>query len=216
MDLLGKVKMAYFPMLQEKNELSKVDVAIVEGSISTEKQAEGIKKIRELSTFLIAIGSCATHGGINSLRNPMPNAARYVYGEKVQSSGMHAEGIDKYVHVDYYLRGCPPIKEEFTDVLNTILLKAKPLVYNQPVCSECRLKENLCLLQHGALCLGPITFGGCGALCPSNNLSCDGCRGQLADGNIKALTECLEANGIRKNNMKKLIEMYNTARIVLT
>jgi sulfhydrogenase subunit delta len=217
LDLMSKVRVVYFPMLQERNELAKIDVAVVEGSISTEKHIEAIKKIRELSSYVVAIGACATHGGINSIRNPldMKSVDRYVYGKESPVPSVSSHGIDKYVKVDYYLRGCPPVKEEFTRVLKSLLLQSRPFVYNQPVCSECRIRENLCLLQHGSICLGPITYGGCGALCPTNNLGCDGCRGQFEDGNRKALADCLEANGIGKKQMEELVAMFNTAGVVL-
>lgn len=43
---------------------TKVDIAFVEGSISTPEEAERIKKIRDNSKYIITIGACATAGGI--------------------------------------------------------------------------------------------------------------------------------------------------------
>lgn len=48
---------------------AKVDIAFVEGSISTPDEEERIKKIRQNSRFIITIGACATAGGIQALRN---------------------------------------------------------------------------------------------------------------------------------------------------
>jgi F420-non-reducing hydrogenase small subunit len=39
--------------------------------------------------------------------------------------------------------------------------------------------ENKCLLQQGYMCLGPITQGDCGALCPKVNIPCAGCGGPI-------------------------------------
>ena len=46
-----------------------VDIAFVEGSISTPDEIERIKTIRNNSTHVITIGACATTGGIQALRN---------------------------------------------------------------------------------------------------------------------------------------------------
>ena len=43
------------------------------GSISTPEQLELIQSVREQSHFLLAIGACATAGGIQALRNMRNN-----------------------------------------------------------------------------------------------------------------------------------------------
>ena len=45
------------------------DVSLVEGSITTPGDVERIREMREASKFLVAIGACATAGGIQALRN---------------------------------------------------------------------------------------------------------------------------------------------------
>lgn len=46
-----------------------------------------------------------------------------------------------------------------------------------PVCAECTLYSELCLLRKGILCLGPFTIAGCNAICTKQNAPCIGCRG---------------------------------------
>jgi len=48
---------------------AKVDIAFIEGSISTPSDLNRIEKIRKQSQYLITIGACATAGGIQALRN---------------------------------------------------------------------------------------------------------------------------------------------------
>jgi sulfhydrogenase subunit delta len=215
LDLVKKVRILHFPIVQQKSDYDELDIAIVEGSISTRKQAEQVQKIREKAKLVIALGACATHGGVNSIRNTANDKSveRKVYGKQCPLPSIKAVGIDKYITVDYYLRGCPPVKEEFTRVFKELLLGLKPFVYNQPVCTECLIKENGCLLKKGELCLGPITVGGCGAICPSNNLVCDGCRGPTEDANLDALQEAMECGGISKSELKRLVSIYNTASV---
>ena len=45
------------------------DVSLVEGSVTTERDARRIVQIREASRMLVTIGACATAGGVQALRN---------------------------------------------------------------------------------------------------------------------------------------------------
>jgi len=49
----------YAKVLKGKNVLDSLDVAFVEGAISSQNQAEKLKKIRAVCRKLVAIGSCA-------------------------------------------------------------------------------------------------------------------------------------------------------------
>src|SRR3990167_5743145 len=64
----------YAKALKTKNILDQLDVAFVEGAISSQNQAEKLKKIRGLSTKLVAIGSCAVSG--------FPSAQRNLFGKE--------------------------------------------------------------------------------------------------------------------------------------
>lgn len=48
-----------------------------------------------------------------------------------------------------------------------------------PVCAECSLHEECCLLANGEVCLGPLTVAGCNGICMHSNRSCEGCRGPV-------------------------------------
>ncbi len=63
------VSIEYFLEAQSANRWDFFDLAFVEGSVSTPEEEERIRKIRESSRFLIAIGACAVSGGIQSARN---------------------------------------------------------------------------------------------------------------------------------------------------
>ena len=52
---------------------AQVDIAIVEGSISTPEDEERIRRVRDQSRFLIAVGACACSGGVQALRNVKPS-----------------------------------------------------------------------------------------------------------------------------------------------
>ena len=80
-----------------------VDIAFVEGSISTREDETRIAVIREHSRYLIAIGACATSGGVQALRNFGQGqdwlAQIYPHPEQIDSLNA-ACPISDYVRVD--------------------------------------------------------------------------------------------------------------------
>ncbi len=45
------------------------DIALIEGSITRPEDEERLRKIRERAKILVALGSCATIGGVNKIKN---------------------------------------------------------------------------------------------------------------------------------------------------
>lgn len=58
-------------------------------------------------------------------------------------------------------------------------LSKELMVEGIPVCSECPLPPDECLLKKGVLCLGMITLSGCNAECVLGGGECWGCRGPV-------------------------------------
>jgi sulfhydrogenase subunit delta len=180
-----------FLMAKSDNSEGPFDVALVEGSVSTEKELHELLEIREKAKVLVAIGGCACHGGIQSnfldpelWRENLKN----VYGDvkMVHSVPLLAKPIDAFVKVDYYLPGCPIGREQFLFTLTRMLNGSPPELYRFPVCMECKWNENDCLLNKNILCLGPLTAAGCGAVCINHNLPCVGCWGPYEEANRTA------------------------------
>ncbi len=46
-----------------------------------------------------------------------------------------------------------------------------------PVCADCSLQGQSCLLSKDMICLGPLTYSGCSIICPEEDYQCIGCRG---------------------------------------
>jgi len=210
LDMANHIKIIHFPIAQENNNEGPYDISFVEGGVSTDYQINKLKDIREKSKFLVALGTCSVYGGVQSIRNLMKKgeAEKIVYKDKIPVKSVDAVGIDKYVKVDYFIRGCPITKEEFVHVLKELLLGKIPKENIYPVCVECRQKENECLLQQGKFCMGPITYGGCGALCPSNSMICNGCRGPIEDATMLSEIEQLEKDGIKEKELHRLLTIF--------
>jgi len=67
--IAGEIEIANFPEASRAISKGPYDVSLVEGSITTPHDIVRIQKVRKQSKFLITIGSCATAGGIQALRN---------------------------------------------------------------------------------------------------------------------------------------------------
>jgi sulfhydrogenase subunit delta len=53
------VESRHMKALKTKNSLAGLDVAFVEGAISSESQAKEVRQIRENARYVVAIGACA-------------------------------------------------------------------------------------------------------------------------------------------------------------
>ena len=93
-----RVEIAYFLEATRRPLEGEFDVALVEGSVSTPGQEEEIRDIRRRSRFLITLGACASHGGIQGLRNfgslNVDQALAIVYAspQYVETLGLLAAG----------------------------------------------------------------------------------------------------------------------------
>lgn len=208
--IVDGVEFVHFRIGQSKNELSEFDVAFIEGSAVTKDEVELIKRIREHSKHVVAFGTCACFGGIAALGNftDLKEAKKYVYGDKGERfETVDVKPLSAHIHVDFMLRGCPIAKEDFDALVSDLLAGRVPREHARPVCMDCRMKENACLLLNGTICAGPVTYGGCGAPCPSTRMPCDGCRGPIEAPEMSA-----ELGLLRKiaddENITKLFRKY--------
>ena len=104
------VEIRYFPEASRNIGKGPFDIAFVEGSITTHHDADRIQQIRRQSRILIALGACATAGGIQALRNWKDSAefVRLVYAKPDYISTLKTSTpVAEHVIVDYELRGCP-------------------------------------------------------------------------------------------------------------
>jgi len=126
-DWLKKIDFIHARILRKDDtqELKEMNVAFVEGAISSEVQENKLKKIREKSKILVAIGSCAVTGSPSNQRNFFsrenfqeikPILDRFKYKEKVLK-------VADVVRVDDSVPGCPMNEEIFVSLINKFLVK---------------------------------------------------------------------------------------------
>ena len=108
----------------------------------------------------------------------------------------------RFVTVDFAIPGCPPEKGELLATLASLLRGCFPVFPSYPVCTECRNRENRCLLiEDNELCLGPLSQAGCNARCPAVGIACEGCRGPVTEANVAAELELLLEKGFPREEI---------------
>lgn len=199
--LFGDFDVVYSPTFVDLKEVPEVDLAIVEGGVRTEADEKLIREVRAKAKTLVALGICATHGGVTSLGNVTSLKKLLEKEYSILDKGILPELEDlmypicNFVDVDYYIPGCPPMPFLIVHTLKSIVNGKPPLRHQSVVCTECHRKivgakldrlyrtyekeadPVLCLVSQGFICLGSMTREGCGAPCPRAGFTCFGCRG---------------------------------------
>lgn len=211
-DLLDAVEIVQFrEAMTEKGE--DYAIAFVEGSISRESDEARLRQIRERAAVLVALGACAHLGGINAIKNaqPLDDVRRYVYRDKADWYETYpVRPLSAVVKVDAFIPGCPIDREEFVEVVKSVLLGKKVAIPDYPMCVECKRKENVCLFHKGGFCLGPVTRAGCGAICPTYGDGCEGCRGLIPNPNVNSESDVLVKYGLTVDAMLACWTMFGT------
>lgn len=110
-------------VLKKNNKLEGMDVAFVEGAITTESDAKKLREIRKNSKRLVAIGSCAING--------MPAAQRNMFDDKLKEEisfliekfkqTEKVRKVNEIVTVDAEVPGCPMEEDIFLKTLDKYL-----------------------------------------------------------------------------------------------
>lgn len=113
-------------------------VGIIEGGCCNEENVHVLKDFRKNCDILIALGDCATMGGIPAMRNNIPlkecfdeaykNGPTVYNPKKVYPSDKELPIIlnkvyplQEIVKIDYYLPGCPPSADSIWQTLVGLL-----------------------------------------------------------------------------------------------
>jgi sulfhydrogenase subunit delta len=214
LDLAAAVDISYFLEATRTVKPGPYDIGIVEGSISTPHEAERIKEVRSECKYLIALGTCATAGGIQALRNfaNVDEYAKTVYPHPEYLSYLDTStSIAENVQVDLVIWGCPINKYTLVEILAALLQNRRPNFPPSPVCLECKRNGIVCVVvAQGIPCLGPVVHGGCGALCPSNGRGCYGCFGPSSVANFSSLVAGMVPRDRYPNETAGLLRSFSS------
>jgi coenzyme F420-reducing hydrogenase gamma subunit len=213
--LVRRVTIAHFLEATSGTAAGPYDVSLVEGSVTTPADVQRIKAIRNQSKMLVAIGACATAGGIQALRNfaDVEEFRSIVYARPEYLSTLERSiPISELVKVDYELRGCPIDRGQLLELLGALLAGRRPDLPRYSVCVQCKARALPCVLVAGTQpCLGPVTQAGCGAICPAYGRGCFGCFGPTAGADPAALEPALRAAGMTDAELDRIWRTFNVA-----
>ena len=129
-----KADIVYGPLVDAQEFPEDVDVAIVEGAVSSQDDYEKIKHVRENSRLLVALGDCAVSSNVPAMRNSIPVKKLldriYVQGvdekPRIPTDGVpallkRAVPLHEVVKVDLFVPGCPPPAAAIGFVLGELL-----------------------------------------------------------------------------------------------
>jgi len=213
-EIVERFDLVSFPMAENGLETQDVfDAAIVEGAVSTPGDLATLFRLRNASRILVAFGTCALFGGVAAMNNATSEREALlarVYGKGGSSfESFPPSPFRNFVSVDFAITGCPPEKPDLLALLGALLAGTLPPTPCYPVCTECRSRENLCLLlERNELCLGPIIQGGCNARCPATGIPCEGCRGPVQEANIAQELELLLERGFDRKEIERRMSRF--------
>lgn len=118
------VEFRHLKALKTKNSIEGLDVAFIEGAISSDSQAQEVKKIRENAKYVVAIGSCACTGMPSGSRNDFVDDKinekitwyldHFDYSQKVKK-------LSDFIKVDDMINSCPMDAASFVEILGKYL-----------------------------------------------------------------------------------------------
>ena len=128
--LAEKVELVYSPLVDVKEFPEWVDVALVEGAVSSEEDFEKIRHIRAHTKTLVSLGDCAVTGNVPSMRDqfPLDQVVDRAYFENadlfqqlptkiVPKLLARVRPVHEVVNVDVFVPGCPPSADTIFNVL---------------------------------------------------------------------------------------------------
>lgn len=132
-------------------DIPEADVGIISGGLRNAEHVEVAEAFRKSCKVIIALGTCATHGGIPSLANTFTNKEifdRYYHTETTDVPAVYpAEGLpplletclalDEKIAVDIYMPGCPPHPDHVFSALVALVEGRPPKLPEKSVCDTC-------------------------------------------------------------------------------
>jgi NAD-reducing hydrogenase small subunit len=142
--VLEKADIVFGPLVDAQEWPEGVDVAVIEGAVSSQDDLKLALEARERSKLVIALGDCAVTGNVPAMRNGIPTARLleriYVDGVSAQP-GVPTDGVppllkqagplQSAIKVDIHVPGCPPKPEAILFVLGELLEGRMPDVGNK-------------------------------------------------------------------------------------
>lgn len=131
--------LVYSPLVDYKQYPAHVDIALIEGSVSSDEDEHKIRHVRAHTRVLVSLGDCAVTGNVPAMRNPIPvpELLDCVYKgngliqEQVPAQRLpvllsRVRPVHEVVKVDVFVPGCPPSADTIFTVISELLAGRVP------------------------------------------------------------------------------------------
>jgi NAD-reducing hydrogenase small subunit len=131
--------LVYSPLVDYKQFPAHVDIALVEGAVSSDEDEHKIRHVRAHTRVLVSLGDCAVTGNVPSMRNAFPvleildsvfkgnNVIQeQVPTERLPSLLKRVRPVHEVVNVDVFVPGCPPSADTIHEVISELLAGRVP------------------------------------------------------------------------------------------
>ena len=137
--VLEQADLVYSPLVDAKLFPDRVDIALVEGAVSSEDDLAKVLKVRRHTRTLVAFGDCAVTGNVPTMRNVVGRTSLmetvYVENATIQQKSpdevvpkllKFVRPVHEVVPVDVFIPGCPPSADTIFYVLEELLAGRVP------------------------------------------------------------------------------------------
>jgi len=120
---LEKMELVYFLSIKDKTEFDGLDIALVEGTISTERDKKDVEEIRKKSKILIAMGNCAMTALPSGQRNNFDAERTAEIQPDLDAFSFLPKclALKDVVKVDDNIAGCPIDEKKFIETFEKYL-----------------------------------------------------------------------------------------------
>jgi NAD-reducing hydrogenase small subunit len=139
LSIAEEAALVYSPLVDAKVFPENVDIALVEGAVSSEEDLHKILLVRNRSKVLVSLGDCSVTANVPGMRNQFgvkaildrayrENATLDLGApcEVVPALLPQSRPIHEIVEVDVFVPGCPPSADVIFHVLSELLNGRKP------------------------------------------------------------------------------------------
>jgi sulfhydrogenase subunit delta len=123
-DWKKKISFKNFRALKKVEKIGKLDIAIVEGAISTNDEALKLREIRSKCNILIAMGSGACNGYPSNQRNSFDAKVKKKIAQELNKMGQleNILPLKDFVKVDIEINGCPIDEKNLIKTIDGLVL----------------------------------------------------------------------------------------------
>ena len=138
-ELSEQFELVYSPLVDYKEFPAHVDIALIEGSVSSDEDEHKIRQVRAHTGVLVSLGDCAVTGNVPAMRNPIPvpelldciYKGNGLLQEQVPATRLpsllpRVRPVHEVVKVDVFVPGCPPSADTIFTVVSELLAGRVP------------------------------------------------------------------------------------------